>query len=287
MRSFQSVPVPTREFIKRCARIPLIEEFSYAVIGAAVGFVLLVYGWDSIKPWALYAQGFEFLGNNEVELAISLTLMVVVRTILTGLARNRGGRRAIKILNLLATPGSRLSVSEGRYFIQPHEFRLTRSEYAVFKGTLTGEQDLIDIPVHLPLDFSGILKTFASLGLVVVIGYYLWGRYQRGDFNDAISVAQTLPIPGVRTLAAAPAPSITPVWKKPHNLAPTGVYYLIQRISITTDSGVISIPAGKKLIVKAEGEPLRVTDGENEFKVSHAYVTNDMDTLSQNQITRY
>jgi hypothetical protein len=73
----------------------------------------------------------------------------------------------------------------------------------------------------------------------------------------------------------SPPPPPTPVAK---HLAPEGVYYLLQRVGVTTKAGVSSVSAGTIVtLVKDLGDKLRVTDGETEFEVERSKLTNDMD----------
>jgi len=75
-----------------------------------------------------------------------------------------------------------------------------------------------------------------------------------------------------------PSPTPTPIT---HHFAPAGTYFLTQRASINTDSGITGVAVGTKVtVLKDEGNTLYVTDGTNSFDVSRAQVTNDLDILS-------
>jgi hypothetical protein len=77
---------------------------------------------------------------------------------------------------------------------------------------------------------------------------------------------------------APAAAQATPPERVKH-LAPQGVYYLLQRVSITTDDGIVGVDAGTKVtLVKDTGASLQVTDGKTQFEVTPNQVTNDMDT---------
>jgi len=65
------------------------------------------------------------------------------------------------------------------------------------------------------------------------------------------------------------------------NLAPDGTYFLLQRISITTDSGITGDAPGTKVTLVAAGPPMQVTDGQNEFEVQPSQVTNDLDVAQR------
>ena len=57
---------------------------------------------------------------------------------------------------------------------------------------------------------------------------------------------------------------------------PAGFYCLLERISMTTDSGIISIPAGASVrMLKTDASGLSVTDGSVTFHVKLSQVTKD------------
>ena len=59
--------------------------------------------------------------------------------------------------------------------------------------------------------------------------------------------------------------------------APAGTYFLLERISISTDSGVIGFDPGTKVtLVNDLGESLRVTDGQTVFDVPKNRLTNQI-----------
>jgi len=64
-------------------------------------------------------------------------------------------------------------------------------------------------------------------------------------------------------------------------LAPEGVFFVLQRISAATDSGVVSIGPGTKVTLVRAGSPMRVTDGEHQYDVSSDQLTNDMAIAEQ------
>jgi hypothetical protein len=120
------------------------------------------------------------------------------------------------------------------------------------------------------------------LGTIGYVGYVFWQNQKPGaatEMSDAPvkeapvgqeapavqAVAIDSPTPAV--VAAAPGPQRT--------LAPGGIYYLTQRIPVTTDSGVIGDPPGTKVTVVSTGPTIRVTDGQNQFEVQPGQITND------------
>jgi len=66
----------------------------------------------------------------------------------------------------------------------------------------------------------------------------------------------------------------------PPRLAPSGTFYIKDKISVTTEHGITSFPAGKKVtLVRESGNNLIVTDGRQEVEVAKTSLTNDLDVL--------
>jgi len=93
--------------------------------------------------------------------------------------------------------------------------------------------------------------------------------------RSELTPAETPPAAGTAAPVAVESPTLR------RNLAPEGTYFLLQRISITTDSGVIGDPPGTKVTLVKAGPPARVTDGHNEFDVDPSQITNDLDIATQ------
>ncbi len=84
------------------------------------------------------------------------------------------------------------------------------------------------------------------------------------------------PAASVRGLPS-PASPASPRRVAVRQLAPEGVFYLLERIAITNDSGVIGELPGTKVTLVTGGETkMQVTDGERTFEVTPAQVTNDL-----------
>lgn len=123
--------------------------------------------------------------------------------------------------------------------------------------------------------------------VVVVAGYFGWDYYQA--HKDTIS------IPFLSKSGDAPAdqspetrdsePKVAfhsrikmpdvPAGTKP--MAPAGQYYMMDRVSVETKSGVIAIVPGDlvKLIERKENGVLRVTNDQADFDVKEQQVTQD------------
>ena len=80
--------------------------------------------------------------------------------------------------------------------------------------------------------------------------------------------------PATGTSTAQPTPP-------PKVLAPEGTLFAVQRISVTNDDGVFSVPGGARLrIVKKLDSGYMVTDGKHEFPVEAQQVTNEVGTAT-------
>lgn len=90
----------------------------------------------------------------------------------------------------------------------------------------------------------------------------------------AVAAPVATPVPTAAVIAEAPA-------EPSKNLAPPGTFYVIQRVSITTDSGITGIAPGTRVTMVSPGPPMRVTDGQNQFDVQPEQVTNDLDIAAR------
>ena len=65
-------------------------------------------------------------------------------------------------------------------------------------------------------------------------------------------------------------------------LAPSGIFYLTQRVSVTTDSGITGHAPGTEVrFIRGEGNSIRVRAGGDEFLVQQAQITNDLDIVAR------
>lgn len=79
--------------------------------------------------------------------------------------------------------------------------------------------------------------------------------------------------------APLPEPVPPPAAKHPE---PAVVYFTVQRMSVTTDDGIYSIPPGTQLrLVRVDGPILIVTDGKTEFEAQPTQLTNDLDVATR------
>jgi hypothetical protein len=99
-----------------------------------------------------------------------------------------------------------------------------------------------------------------------------------------------LPIPAAPTSAPAlapataavdPSPAKTEPAAPPKVLAPEGTLFAVERISVTTDDGVFTIPAGSRLkIVRKEADGYIVKNDRHQFAVEAHQVTNEVGVAS-------
>jgi len=75
---------------------------------------------------------------------------------------------------------------------------------------------------------------------------------------------------------AKPTPARSVATRQPR-LAPEGTYFLLRRVSLNIDSGVVGFAPGTKVTMIQQGDPLStVTDGQYQFGVVSSQLTNDL-----------
>ena len=93
---------------------------------------------------------------------------------------------------------------------------------------------------------------------------------------DASQVTNDLAVAGRLPGFVQPTPAPTV------DLAPAGTYFLLQRVSVTSDSGIIGISPGTKVtLISTSSTGMHVTDGQNQFDVGTSQVTNDFGIARQ------
>lgn len=91
------------------------------------------------------------------------------------------------------------------------------------------------------------------------------------------ATARVPPAKGPGTQSAKPVPMRAVVTRQPR-LAPEGTYFLLQRVSLKIESGVVGFAPGTKLaLVESNHSMSTVTDGTYRFEVPFSLLTNDLD----------
>jgi len=121
---------------------------------------------------------------------------------------------------------------------------------------------------------------FAILVALLYVGFVLWQNHKQSAAPETVA---TQPVPAAPTANTAPSSTPVPIelGVSRHNLAPNGTLFLIQRVSVMTDSGVAGKPPGTRVTLITTGPPMRVTDGHDEFDVTASQVTNDLDVATR------
>jgi hypothetical protein len=141
------------------------------------------------------------------------------------------------------------------------------------------------------------MNTKVLLGILaaVVVGYLAWRWFTPAPQPPPVSPTQrSSPVkPTVATHAtpakgaaaqqrtAKPTPARPVVAKQPR-LAPEGTYFLLQRMSLKLDTGVVGFAPGTKVtLVDKDDSMSTVSDGQYNFTVPSFQLTNDLD-LAEN-----
>lgn len=82
--------------------------------------------------------------------------------------------------------------------------------------------------------------------------------------------------------AATPAPEFQSKIEMPpegeKQVAPPGVFYMLERVSIETDTGIRAVIPGEKMMLLKRNDDgtLKLNDGKSDFVVKETQVTNDL-----------
>jgi hypothetical protein len=128
-----------------------------------------------------------------------------------------------------------------------------------------------------------LIAILALLAIIFAGGLYLIHLDHLASLRREANAAATPSATPIAPPVAAPSPFLpaaTPA-PSPKNLAETGVYYLLERISVVDDAGVKGMAPGTKVVLlQRSDDTWKVTDGENDFDVKPAQLTNDLDEVS-------
>ena len=133
------------------------------------------------------------------------------------------------------------------------------------------------------------MKYLLGVLVIAAAGYLFYSRQKPVQPSDPVAVAVPVapapigvPKPEAPPAAVPPAsaPAPTPIARR---LAQEGTYYVMQRISVPTDDGIVGIATGTKVTAVNAGLPFRVTDGKTQFGVAPGQVTNDLDVAARKE----
>ena len=126
-------------------------------------------------------------------------------------------------------------------------------------------------------------------------------RNAGGDFTITASEGERLIIPNSKAIplvSANQAANQTPANNSSESspaeskqtasprLAPDGVFFLLERTRVKTDSGINAYPQGTRVErISESGLNLRVKAGEDEFEIAKSLLTNDLDLAGEQQKT--
>ena len=124
------------------------------------------------------------------------------------------------------------------------------------------------------------MKSFLAIIVIVALGAGGWFAYQRYYTQTPADAATPPAVAEAPTPAPVAVAAVAPPVPMKH-IAPKGIYFLLQSVSITSDSGITGIVEGTKVtVISDKAKNWRVTDGENQFDVPPDHLTNDMDVAS-------
>jgi hypothetical protein len=114
--------------------------------------------------------------------------------------------------------------------------------------------------------------------VVVAVGYLAWTFYQEAHHSPepAAPIRSAISPPPIAPSAKFRGSVPTPL-AIPTQLAPPGVYYTVERVSVQTSTGVKALNPGAevRLMYRAKNGTMRVTDGKDEFVVKPSTLTKD------------
>jgi len=136
------------------------------------------------------------------------------------------------------------------------------------------------------------MKLILGIAAALIVAYLAWRWFAPAPTQPAVTRAPTQrasprPTSAARSIsskrpaaqprAARPTPTRSILAKQPR-LAPEGTYFLLQRVSLKTESGVIGFAPGTKVTMVDQGDSMStVSDGSFQFTVASSQLTNDVD----------
>jgi hypothetical protein len=136
------------------------------------------------------------------------------------------------------------------------------------------------------------MKLILGIAAALIVAYLAWQWFAPAPTQPAVTRAPTQrasprPTTAARSIsskrpaaqprAARPTPTRSILAKQPR-LAPEGTYFLLQRVSLKTESGIIGFAPGTKVTMVNQADSMStVSDGEVQFTVASSQLTNDVD----------
>src|SRR4030095_8905521 len=129
-----------------------------------------------------------------------------------------------------------------------------------------------------------------GVAAVAILGYLAWHWLAPApNVPPAVARPQSQPTrakpiaaahstPAAKGQAAKPTPAARSIFAREPRLAPEGTYFLLQRVSLQIDSGIVGFAPGTKVTLVEKGDPLcTVSDGHYQFAITCPQLTNDRD----------
>src|SRR5438552_7575503 len=132
---------------------------------------------------------------------------------------------------------------------------------------------------------KNVLLAIVAIALLGYLGWHWFAPVPKPPPPVARPQAQrTPPKPAAaarstpaKSQPAKPTPAARSVAVKEPRLAPEGTYFLLRRVSLNIDSGVVGFAPGTKVMMLKQVDPLStVSDGKYQFSVAPAVLINDM-----------
>jgi hypothetical protein len=133
-------------------------------------------------------------------------------------------------------------------------------------------------------------KALLGLAAVAVLGYLGWHWFAHAPkVPPAVARPQAQPTrakpitarpstPAAKGPTAKATPAARSILTRAPRLAPEGTYFLLQRVSLQIDSGIVGFAPGTKVTLVEKGDQLcTVSDGHYQFAITCPQLTNDLD----------
>jgi hypothetical protein len=135
-------------------------------------------------------------------------------------------------------------------------------------------------------------KVLLGLASIAILGYLGWHWFAPApNLPPAVARPQSQPTraksiaatpkrstPAAKGPTAKPTPAARSILTRAPRLAPEGTYFLLQRVSLQIDSGIVGFAPGTKVTLVEKGDPLcTVSDGHYQFALTCPQLTNDLD----------